>query len=98
MAAVFIMHTAPTQPSQNSFSAARFFQQWFLTFLVFVIAVVALWLWTINGESPFQAIRMAAFNVTSIMTGTGYVTAGFDQWGSFAIPIFFFIKKKMILI
>ena len=65
--------------------------QWFLTFLVFVIAVVALWLWAINGASPFQAIRMAAFNVTSIMTGTGYVTAGFDQWGSFAIPIFFFI-------
>jgi trk system potassium uptake protein TrkH len=34
---------------------------------------------------------LASFNVVSVMTGTGYVTAGFDNWGSFVLPIFFFI-------
>ena len=65
--------------------------QLFLTILVVVIVVVAGWLWLGNGEDPAYALRLAAFNVVSIMTGTGYATAGFDQWGSFAIPIFFFI-------
>lgn len=65
--------------------------QWFLTVLAVIIVIVAGWLWLKNGEDPLQALRFASFNVVSIMTGTGYVTAGFDQWGSFAIPIFFFI-------
>lgn len=65
--------------------------QWFLILLVAVIVVVAGWLWLGNGKAPLEALRFAAFNVVSILTGTGYVTAGFDKWGSFAIPVFFFI-------
>lgn len=65
--------------------------QWFLIVLCFVIVLVAGWLWLANGINPQQALRFASFNVVSIMTGTGYATASFDQWGSFAIPIFFFI-------
>ena len=65
--------------------------QLFFTILVSIIVLVAGWLWLENGEEPGHALRLAAFNITSIMTGTGYVTAGFDKWGSFAIPIFFFI-------
>jgi trk system potassium uptake protein TrkH len=65
--------------------------QLFLTLLGTIILLVAGWLWLENGEEPWQALRLAAFNVASILTGTGYVTAGFDKWGSFAIPIFFFI-------
>ena len=65
--------------------------QLFLTILVAIIVIIAGWLWLENGEEPLYALRLAAFNVASIMTGTGYVTAGFDKWGSFAIPIFFFI-------
>lgn len=65
--------------------------QWFLTILAVIIVVVAGWLWLKNGENPIEALRFASFNVVSIMTGTGYATAGFDRWGSFAIPVFFFI-------
>lgn len=35
-------------------------------------------------------LRMALFNVTSIMTGTGYATADYGQWGRAAIVLFFF--------
>lgn len=63
----------------------------FLTTLAVIVVLVAGWLWLENGEEPLYALRLAAFNVVSIMTGTGYATAGFDKWGSFAIPVFFFI-------
>ena len=65
--------------------------QWFVTVLAVVIVLVAGWLWMDSGLSPLQAIQLSSFNVVSIMTGTGYATAGFDTWGSFAVPIFFFI-------
>ena len=65
--------------------------QWFLTVLAIIVVVTAGWLWLRNGLEPVQALRFASFNVVSIMTGTGYVTDGFDQWGSFAIPLFFFV-------
>ena len=46
------------------------------------------------------SIISVAFNVISILTGTGYVTKDFDQWGSF--PLIFFLKpgclKKKSLI
>ena len=65
--------------------------QWFLTVLAVIVVIVAGWLWLGNGEDPLLALRYSSFTVVSIMTGTGYVTAGFDKWGNFAIPVFFFI-------
>jgi len=35
------------------------------------------------------AFRDAAFNAISIMTGTGYATKPYDQWGTFAVMFFF---------
>ena len=37
------------------------------------------------------AITKAAFNVTSVMTGTGYSTEGFDKWGPFPFAMFFLL-------
>ena len=65
--------------------------QWFATVLVVAIVLVAAWLWLVNGIDPLRSIRLSSFNVVSIMTGTGYVTDGFDNWGSFAVPVFFFL-------
>ena len=65
--------------------------QWFLTILIIVVALVGGWLWLGQNIDPVKALRLASFNVVSIMTGTGYATAGFDNWGSFVLPIFFFI-------
>ena len=39
----------------------------------------------------FTAFRMAIFNVVSVLTGTGYATTDYDDWGAFAIGFFFCI-------
>jgi len=37
------------------------------------------------------ALRLSSFNIVSVISGTGYATSDYSQWGSFALPIFFFI-------
>ncbi|MEO1013940.1 MAG: TrkH family potassium uptake protein [Pseudomonadota bacterium] len=39
----------------------------------------------------FTAFRLSLFNVTSIITGTGYATTAYDVWGGFALGFFFCI-------
>ena len=39
----------------------------------------------------FTAFRQAAFNVVSVLTGTGFATTGYDAWGPFAVGFFFCI-------
>lgn len=56
-----------------------------------IVLVVAALLWFETGMDPAQALRYSAFNVISIMTGTGYATDDYGLWGSFALPVFFFI-------
>ncbi|MBF0247949.1 MAG: TrkH family potassium uptake protein [Alphaproteobacteria bacterium] len=56
-----------------------------------IVIVVAALLWYDTGMAPVQALRYASFNVVSIMTGTGYATDDYGLWGSFAVPVFFFI-------
>jgi trk system potassium uptake protein len=65
--------------------------QWFLTFVTLVVLAMAGWLWLEDGRMPHDALRLASFNVVSVITGTGYATADFSLWGSFALPVFFFI-------
>jgi trk system potassium uptake protein TrkH len=38
-----------------------------------------------------QALREALFNITSIISGTGYASVDYMQWGPFLIMLFFFI-------
>ena len=61
--------------------------------LLVLIAVGATSLFLIINldMGPVFAIRYAAFNVISMMTGTGYATADFSQWGNFAIALLFFV-------
>ncbi|WP_316976485.1 TrkH family potassium uptake protein [Shumkonia mesophila] len=60
----------------------------FLKILAVTIGLAAVWNIT-QGMPVGQAIRQAAFNVTSILTDTGYATTDFGTWGSFAIGLFF---------
>ena len=41
----------------------------------------------ISGVTEFN-LRSISFNVISILTGTGYVNAEFDTWGSFTLVLF----------
>ena len=65
--------------------------QCFLILVSVVVILAAGWLWLENGLNPILSLRFAAFNIVSIITGTGYATSDFSLWGSFALPIFFFI-------
>lgn len=62
----------------------------FVVMFVLVLGMT-LWLWkTFHGFSEI-GFREALFNVTSIITGTGYASADYMQWGPFAVTMFFFI-------
>lgn len=65
--------------------------QTFLWF-VFVASIVA---WAMaDGSGHHQghdALRHAAFNVTSVVTGTGYTSTDYGLWGSHAVAFFFVI-------
>ena len=61
----------------------------FLLITVVLVALVTWGYWATSGGSPLRALRVAAFNAVSIMTGTGYTTERFDAWGAFAVPLFF---------
>ena len=49
----------------------------------------------LTNNSLFDvSLRSVSFNVISILTGTGYVTKDFDQWGNF--PLIFFLLLMFI--
>jgi hypothetical protein len=47
-----------------------------------------------NSNLLMEKIRIASFNVVSILSGTGYVTNDFSLWGKF--PLIFFIFLMFI--
>lgn len=57
----------------------------------FVIVLVMTWLMATAQLDTTGAFRQAAFNVISIGTTTGYVSADYMRWGGFAVVIFFFL-------
>ncbi len=64
--------------------------QAFLLILAVFIAVMTAYNMEVRGVAPGEALRYSSFNVTSILTGTGYATTDFGQWGSFALTAFLF--------
>ena len=62
--------------------------RWFFGLILFALLSLAGWLMVANDAAPTDAFREAAFNGISILTGTGYSTADFSAWGTFALPVF----------
>lgn len=58
---------------------------------ILLSAIGIAWAIAVAGEhaAPATALRYAAFNVTSIMTGTGYATTDYGAWGGHAVAFFF---------
>ena len=57
-------------------------------FKIILISIVILSLYlTINNSTHFN-LRSVFFNIISILTGTGYVNAQFDDWGGFSLFLF----------
>ena len=45
-----------------------------------------------NKEYSFsENLRISTFNVVSVLSGTGYVTADFSSWGKFPLIFFLFL-------
>lgn len=65
--------------------------QWFLGFLAFLIVVMTSWLVLARDETPLAALTLAAFNLTSVLTTTGYASSDYSAWGEFPIVLFFLI-------
>ena len=66
----------------------------FFKIIIFSIIILFIYL-AINKSKFFEInIRSVSFNVISILTGTGYVTKDFDQWGNF--PLIFFLILMFI--
>ncbi|MGF1631244.1 MAG: TrkH family potassium uptake protein [Kiloniellaceae bacterium] len=62
----------------------------FLQGLAIAILVMTVWVWA-AGEPLADALRLAAFNVVSVVTTTGYATADYGLWGTFPVLMFFFL-------
>ena len=61
----------------------------FLYTLIISIFIITIWLNLKLNVNFIESIRISAFNVISIITGTGYSTEDFSEWGSFAISMLF---------
>jgi len=59
------------------------------TFLkIIIISIIILFIYLMINNSTQINLRSIFFNVISILTGTGYVNAQFDNWGGFPLILF----------
>jgi len=58
----------------------------FIKIIIISIVLLSLYL-MVNGSSKIN-LRSIFFNTISILTGTGYVNAKFDDWGGFPVVLF----------
>ncbi len=66
----------------------------FIKLIIISILILFTYLMFKNGDFSFSSFRSITFNVVSVLTGTGYVTKEFDQWGNF--PLFYFLILMFI--
>ena len=60
--------------------------------LFFSVTLMFLYLILNNTENSFLSnLRISAFNVVSVLSGTGYVTDDFSSWGKFPLIFFLFL-------
>jgi len=57
---------------------------------IIIFSIILLFVYSIFQSKNFEEINMRSifFNVISILTGTGYVTGEFDEWGNFTLIFF----------
>ena len=60
----------------------------FVKVLTFYILFMTIWLVWRGVYQPMDALRQAAFNITSIVTSTGFSSADWLSWGVFAATAF----------
>ena len=66
----------------------------FIKIIFYSIVILFFYLAIFNKSFSDVSLRSISFNVISILTGTGYVTQSFDDWGSF--PLIYFLILMFI--
>ncbi|MGV6839025.1 MAG: TrkH family potassium uptake protein [Planktomarina sp.] len=61
----------------------------FLIVLAVLGAFLTIWVQSQVGANWEMAFRQALFNITSIVTGTGYASTDYGQWGTVAVVVIF---------
>ncbi len=62
-----------------------------VAFLAAVSVITGVWLARSQGIPVADGVRLAAFNVVSVVTTTGFVSADYTTWGAPAVGLFFII-------
>ena len=63
----------------------------FLTVVFAVTIAMTMFRMAANGDYLEHSFREGIFNVTSIITGTGYASVDYQLWGAFPVVTFFFL-------
>ena len=66
----------------------------FIKIIFYSILILFIYLTIFNKSFSDVSLRSISFNVISILTGTGYVTQNYDNWGSF--PLIYFLILMFI--
>ncbi len=61
----------------------------FVIWLIGAICLVTLWRVASHGAAVEPSFRETLFNLTSVMTGTGFFSGSFGAWGGFALAVAF---------
>lgn len=63
----------------------------YLAVILIITLVMTFYRLIANGDHLEHGFREGVFNVTSIISGTGYASVDYQLWGSFPVVAFFFI-------
>jgi trk system potassium uptake protein TrkH len=63
----------------------------FLMLVALLVIVIMILLQTTFPQPAEESFRKGLFNIVSIISGTGYASVDYMQWGAFAVALFFFI-------
>ena len=63
----------------------------YLTVIGVTAVALALFQVAYDDRGPEESLREALFNVTSVISGTGYASVDYQAWGTFAMVAFFFV-------
>jgi trk system potassium uptake protein TrkH len=62
--------------------------KFFILFLLLFWLIVSVYLIVTRGYWWFDALTASAFNITSVVTTTGYASQDYSSWGNFAVALF----------
>jgi trk system potassium uptake protein TrkH len=65
--------------------------RFFLKFLLLIACLITVYRVVNEGAFPIDAFVHALFNVTSVVTTTGYASQDYSLWGPFVVVLFFFL-------